>query len=491
MKTHGETPIPRFAILLLVLGCAASSAGASDWARFRGPNGSGVSDTVGLPVEFGPDRNLIWKTPLPPGHSSPILSDQYVFLTAFEGEDLLTLCLDRSQGKIVWRQRSPRDRHDEVDRRNSPASPSPVTDGANVYVFFPDFGLLSYDLQGNERWRLPLGPFNNIYGMGASPILSDDLLLLACDQSTDSFLIAVGKDDGRVRWKTSRPEAKSGHSTPILWQPEAAAAQLILPGSFLLTSYSLETGERNWWTRGLSFEMKSTPVLDGTTVYVNGYGSPMNQPGKHLKIEPFEAVCAKHDANGDGRLSEEEADEDTKPLFPFVDLNRDGLLDADDWGYYRAAMASTNGVLAIALGGKGDTTDSSVRWTYHRAVPQLPSPLLYRGVLYMVNDGGIVTSFQPASGEVIARGRLKGAVDQYYASPVAADDKVFMVSEGGKVSVLAPDGSLEVLAVNDLGEPSYATPALADGRIYIRTTSALYCFGNTQPAKPEPRPPGR
>jgi outer membrane protein assembly factor BamB len=431
-------------------------------------------------VEFGPEKNVVWKTPLPPGHSSPILSDDRIFLTAHEDKKLLTLCLDRETGKILWRRESPRDREEKLDKRNSPASPSPATDGKNVYVFFADYGIVSYDLEGNERWRHPLGPFNNSYGMGASPILADDKVLLVCDQSTDSFVTALGKKDGSVHWKTERPEAKSGHSTPILYRPEKGPLQLIIPGSFLLTAYSVDSGEKLWWVSGLSFEMKSTPVLGRGTVYINGYGSSMNQPGKQIEVSPFEEAL-RQDANGDGRLSKDEVDERTRPMFDFIDLKSEGSLDSEDWSFYRAAMASTNGLLAIRAGGRGDMTDSSVSWTYHRAVPQLPSPLLYRNVLYMVNDGGIVTSLKPESGEVIAQGRLEGAVDKYYASPVAADDKIFMVSEKGKVAVLKPGGSLETIAVNDLDDLCYATPAIGrEGRFYLRTRNTLYCFGHLQ-----------
>ncbi|MDP7471753.1 MAG: hypothetical protein QGI02_05300, partial [Vicinamibacterales bacterium] len=155
----------------------------------------------------------------------------------------------------------------------------------------------------------------------------------------------------------------------------------------------------------------------------------------------------------------------------------DGFLEEASWNYYAAAMASLNGMVAIRLGGSGDMTDESVVWRYHRSVPQLPSPLLYEGVLYMINDGGIATSFEPETGEVITRGRIRGAIDSYYASPIAADGKVFFVSEMGKVAVVAPGGGFDVVALNDLGSPAYATPAIADGRIYIRTEETLWAFG--------------
>jgi outer membrane protein assembly factor BamB len=452
--------------------------GPAAWSRFRGPNGSGVADTGTLPAEIGPDRNVIWKTELLPGHSSPILSAERIFLTAFEGELLFTYGLDRDTGEVLWRSQAPRAREERIDPRNSPASPSPVTDGDNVYVFFADFGLLSYDLEGNERWRHELGPFNNIYGMGASPILVDDKVILVCDQSTDSYVLALAKRDGSVVWKTDRPEASSGHSTPILWEPEGEPAQLLVPGSFLLTAYSIDTGEKIWWVGGLSFEMKSTPVIHNDLIFVNGYGSPINQPGNHVEMPPFEEALVQYDDDGDGHLSRDEvAGTQAASWYDFIDRHQDGLMNLADWDYFLAALSSTNGMLAIRLGGQGDMTDESVVWTYHRAVPQLPSPLIYRDVLYMVNDGGIVTSFDAMTGEVLDQGRLQGAVDSYYASPVAADGKIYFLSELGMQAVVEPGGALEVVAVNDFDDLAYATPAIADGRIYLRTRGALYCLG--------------
>ena len=448
------------------------------WSRFRGPNGSGLAETGALPVEIGPESNVIWKTELPPGHSSPILSAERIFLTAFEGDLLFTYCLNRETGEVLWRREAPRSRTERIDPRNSPASPSPVTDGENVYVFFADFGILSYDLEGNERWQHELGPFNNLYGMGASPILVDDTVVLVCDQGTDSYVVALAKKDGSVVWKTDRPEASSGHSTPILWQPEGEPAQLLVPGSFFLTAYTVDTGEKIWWISGLSFEMKSTPVIHKGVIFVNGYGSPINQPGNHVEMPPFEEALTEYDGDGDGYLSRAEvAGTQAASWFDFVDRHRDGQMNLADWNYLLAALASTNGMLAVRLGGSGDMTDESVIWTYHRAVPQLPSPLIYEDVLYMVNDGGIVTSFDAATGEVLDQGRLQGAVDSYYASPVAADGKIYFLSELGLQAVVEPGGPLEVVAVNDFDDLSYATPAIADGRIYLRTRGALYCLG--------------
>ncbi|MCZ6596468.1 MAG: PQQ-binding-like beta-propeller repeat protein, partial [Planctomycetota bacterium] len=387
--------------------------------------------------------------------------------------------IDRETGKVVWQREAPRDRVTAVDERNSPASPSAAVDADTVVVFFEDSGLLAYDHDGKQLWHRPLGPFDNVYGMGASPVLVGDRAILACDQNTGSFVIAVSKKDGEVLWRRERPEATSGHCTPILYEPDTGGRQLILPGSFLLDAYDVATGEKAWFVRGLSFEMKSVPVLHDGVVFINGYGSPFNEPGQLIEVPDFAAHLAEKDADGDGRVGPSEMPAGPAGFwFEFVDLDADGALDGKEWAYLRAALASRNGLLAIRAGGEGDRTGGAHVWSYRRAVPQLPSPLIYDDVLYMLNDqGGLLTTFRPKDGEIIQRGRLEQAVDDYYASPVAGDGKIYLVSRGGIVTVLPAGGGLEPLATNELDESCYATPALEDGRIYLRTTEALYCFG--------------
>ena len=467
-------------IILLLFVTIATQAETNSlvWPQFRGLNGCGISETTGLPLEFGPDKNVIWKIPLSEGHSSPVLTENYIFVTAVEGESLLTICLSRQNGRIIWQKKAPRPRKEKLDNYNNPASPSPVTDGKNVYVFFPDFGLLAYDIDGKELWRFPLGPFDNTYGMGASPILVDEKVILVCDQQTNSFIIAVNKNTGKEAWKTERPEAISGHSTPIIYNPEEQDTQILVPGSFLLTSYSAETGNKIWWVGGLAFEMKSIPVLQNDVLYINGYASHLNQPDNQVKIPTFKQALTLYDKDKDGQLKKEELP-DVEPygFFSFMDLKLDGALDSEDWGFFQAALASLNGMLAIRLGGQGDMSANNLIWHYRRSVPQLPSPLLYKNILYMINDGGFVTTFKPENGEVLAQGRIRQAGSHFFSSLVAADDKVFIISLRGIVTVLKPDGSLNILAQSSLNEQCYATPAIADGRIYLRTVKTLYCFG--------------
>jgi outer membrane protein assembly factor BamB len=477
--------ITLFVALLLVSPLAI--AASDEWSQFRGPNGTGVSETKGLPTEFGPNKNVVWKTPLPAGHSSPVLTRDRIFVTAHDKDKLYVIGLDRQTGKILWQREVPRAHAGRLQNVNGPASPSPVTDGSNVYVFFQDFGMLSYDANGKERWKLPLGPFNMFYGFGASPILVDDKVILPVDQDNpSSYLIAVDKNSGKLRWKVERPVVISGYSTPIVYQPKTGAKQIIIPESFQLSAYSVADGKRVWWVRGLACEMKSIASHDDEYLYINGWGFPQNQPGKQVPTISWEEGLAAYDKDKDRLITKAEIsgaggttqmDKLLVAAFEAFDMNRDEKLNDKDWEVFRAMMASENGLLAIKMGGQGDQTANAIRWRYTKPVPQVPSTLLYQKVLYMINDSGILISFDPVTGNVIKQGRLHGAIDKYFSSPVAADDKVFLIGQGGQVSVLKAAGEWEVLAVNELDDECYATPAIADGRIYIRTRSALYSFG--------------
>ena len=488
MKMHSKLcSLPAIAALLaLHLGQAA--AAAQEWSRFRGPNGTGVSGASDLPVEFGPEKGVIWKTPLPPGHSSPVLTATRIFLTAHTREKevykLYVLGIDRQSGKLLWQREVPRTQKGRLQNVNGPASPSPVTDGTNVYAFLQEFGMMAFDADGRELWRLPLGPFNIFYGFGASPILVDGSLILSVDQDLNSYLIAIDKNTGKVRWKVDRPGVISGYSTPTLYEPKNGPKQILIPESFQLSSYSAADGKRLWWVRGLPCEMKSVASYDGEYLYINGWGFAQNQPGKQVATVPFGEGLKRYDKNGDGFIAREEIsgtdpmDRMLAPNFGFdaFDLNRDGKLVAQDWEVFRMMMAAENGLLAIKLGGQGDMTGTAVRWRYQKPVPQVPSTLLYQGVLFMVNDSGILTSFEPATGSVLKQERLKGAIDKYFASPVGADGKVYLISQDGTVSVVSAKGDWQILAVNALGDEVFATPAVTGGRLYVRTQNILYCF---------------
>ena len=465
-------------IYLGLVGILQVDANPLNWAQFRGPNSSGLAeDCHGLPTEFGPTKNLIWKTELPPGHSSPVLTSEAIFLTAFQGEKLYVLGIERRTGKILWQREVPKDRSEELHKANSPASPSPVTDGKNVYAFFTDFGLIAFSTEGKELWRLPLGPFNNPMGLGASPILVDDKVVMNCDQESGSFLLAIDKDTGKVCWRVERPEFSRGFATPILYQPLSGVRQILVSGSFQLTAYAVESGKELWWLGGMSWQMKGTPVMSDDKIFINGWAGGSDE-GQQESIPPFEEILKKEDANHDGKLSAEEvSNERLKQDWKSVDLDRDGFLGERDWRFYRLRRSAVNSVSAFRLGRHGDETERNFVWRYRKSLPNVPSPLLYKNILYLMKEGGILTALDASSGVVVKQARLQDAPGDYFASPVAADDKIFTISQEGKVSVIKPGKDWEVLATNDLDEECYSTPAFGDGQLYIRTKKTLYCFG--------------
>lgn len=465
--------------LVLAWGLLASTLAAdSGWKRFRGPNGAGVSEDGRLPVSFGPDTNVVWEAPMPRGKSSPVLSDGRVFLTAHEGGQLLTIALDQSTGRELWRRAAPSRRLERMHRLNDEAAPTPVTDGSNVYAFFGGYGLVSYDRDGVERWTLPLGPFTNYHGMGASPILVDGKLIMVCDQDLESYLLAVDPSDGEILWKRQRPDFVHSFSTPVVHRTEDNGPVIVVPGSYRMTGYS-PAGVELWRLDGLTYQVKSGPVVDGDRLFFSGWAVG-SEPVSRLELPAWDEVRERFDSNGDDELGRSELREDWHPRnWEMHDRNKNGTMDARDWSHYRARRISENSCIAVRLGGSGDVTRSNLLWRYQKSLPEVASPVLYRGVLYLVRNGGIVTALDPGTGSVLKQGRLRDALDGFYASPVAGDGKVYMTSDAGRVAVVAAGSDWRVLRTNDLEEDVYATPAIAGGRLFIRTATRLYCFGET------------
>jgi outer membrane protein assembly factor BamB len=461
--------------LLPIVLAVVTAANAADWPQFRGPGGLGISSDKNLPVEFGPQKNVVWKTELPPGHSSPILVGTRIFVTAVEDNKLFTIALDRSTGKILWKREAPRPRQESMQSTNGPASGSPVSDGRNVYVFFGDFGILCYGVDGEDRWRLPLGPFNNANGHGASPVVIDDMLILICDQDTDSYVLALDKATGQVRYRIERPDVTRGYSIPTVYRPKRGPAELIIPGSYLVVAYDLSNGEKLWWVRGMAWQQKSAAIVDGDIVFVCGWesGGDSTTPAE---TPTWEEALSRYDTDHDGQLTPAEVTREFRN-FGEYDLDRNHLLNEREWNFYRSRKASQNAFVAIHAGGRGDVTEKRVLWRYRKSLPNVPSPLLYQGVLYLVRDGGVMTSLDPRNGEPLKVDRLRGALDRYWSSPVAADGKVYVLSESGKLTVLRADGDWQILAQNDLEDTCFSTPAIGDSRLYVRTRTALYCFG--------------
>jgi outer membrane protein assembly factor BamB len=472
MKVKRSLPILVTAIALFVVANSSIHAQQNnEWTQFRGPNGAGVAEGSMLPAEFSATKNLVWKAPVPFARSSPVVTSDRVFLTATDADKLITVALDRKTGNVLWRRDVVRPRHMTMYKANDGASPSPVSDGKNVFVFFAELGLISYGPDGKERWRVPLGPFNSFYGMAGSPVLAGNTLVMVCDQRTNSFVVAVDARNGKELWRKSRTNYEA-YSTPAIYKPANGPAQVIVLGSHTVDSYSLDKGERLWWVTKIGSYPKGVPVLGTNMVYVMADG------GDDPFLPPFEEVL-KGDTNKDQKIQRDEvkANPDAYEHFGWLDSNNDGVVERSEYDFVRNSTTGGHGITAVRLAGNGDLTDSNVVWRLKKSYPSIPAPLIYRDVMYLMKEGGIVSSLDPASGQILKQGRTPDALEEYYASPVAADGKIFLISASGKVTVLKAGAQWEILAMNDLDEEVWATPAIAGNNLYIRTRNALYSFG--------------
>ena len=465
----------RVALLLL----AATNVRAESVSYFRHDGGLADSDTKPLPAEVDPDRNLLWRQPLAPGNSTPCLFGDRIFVTTYAADkkQLATVALDRSSGKICWTQVVPTEKIEPFHPVGSPAASTPACDGRRVYTFFGSFGLLCYDLDGKLLWSKPMGPFRDEYGAASSPILVDNLVVLNEDHDVDSFLIAIDRATGKTVWKVGRKGFTRSYATPVVCTV-GGEKQIVVAGPLQLIAYAAEDGRKLWWVNGLSRIIDTSPTVANGLVYVATW-SPGGDPADRIRMEPFPDAAARYDRDGDGRIARTELPQGAVlSRFFRMDLNQDGGLDADEWATYaQVFQRAQNVAMAVRPGGSGDVTDTHVQWICRRGLPTVPSPLVYRGMVYMIKEGGIVTSLDATTGRIVKQGRAPGR-GNYYASPVAGDGKVYIASERGVVGVLKAGGRWERISQHDFGARILATPVLCDGRIYLRTDAALYRFGS-------------
>jgi len=434
-----------FVCLLATPVLLSPAASASNWPQWRGPGGQGVSEEKDLPIEWGPTKNIKWKTAIPGrGHSSPIVWGKWIFLTTSiegpivpgakaikhfrRGEEYLhpdsvgadrshtlkLLGLDRDTGKILWERTAYEGIvYDNRHRKNTYASSTPATDGQYVYAFFEAEGLYCYDFSGNLIWQTSLGKIAKMgLGNGVSPVLYENLVILQCDQEDGgpdaSFIAAVDKKTGKEVWRVSRSHRKTW-ATPLLIRT-AQRMELIASGAETVISYDPATGKELWRCEGVVGHAIPSPVTGHNMVFVSaGY------PSKRA--------------------------------------------------------------LAIRLGGSGDLTGTpNVVWKYDKGTAYVPSPILYGDYLYLVTDKGLITCLDAKTGAVKYEGGRVPVPATFSASPVAFDDKIFLSSEDGDTFVIKAGPVHEVLRTNSLGEPIYASPAIADRKIFIRGEKNLYCI---------------
>ena len=453
-----------------------ATAAKPAWPQFRGPGGSGVGEGQRPPVHFGPGSNELWRVGVPPGASSPCVWDRSVFLTAFKDGKLETLCVDRKTGTVNWYQTAPVTQLEKFHAtEGSPASATCVTDGRNVVSYFGSCGLICYNFAGKEQWRLELPTAQQAgdFGSGTSPILAGKLVLLNRDQSKGSELLAVNLQDGKIVWRADRSDMNSSFGTPVIWKTKGAQ-EVVLPGYLEMRAYDLEKGTESWRVRGLPSAICTTPIVGDGMLFFAGWspgGSDSPMPG-------FETIAEKEDANKDGIISYEEASPAMKSFFASYDRNGDKRITREEWDGFRAALAKgQNVLLALRPGGRGDITESHVAWKQTRGLPYVPSPLYYRSNVYVIKDGGMISCFKAQSGEAVYQQERAGAVGNYYASPVAADGRIYFASVSGVLSVVAAGEKPEVLGRVDFKERLVATPAIVDNKLYVRTANHLWACG--------------
>lgn len=462
-------------LLALLVAHHAAAATVPNWSQFRGPNSSGVAETDQPPIEFGPETNLLWKTAVPGGLSSPCVWADRIFLTAAADGQLVTLAVNRRDGKVLWRQAVTADKPRELHKKNHPATATPATEGRNVCVYHPGFGLIAYDFGGRELWRKPMPGLLTRNGSGTSPSMLDGRLVLNCDvEEGKSFLAAFDPATGRELWRTPRATFMSGYTTPIRWQREGRD-EVVVVGSLRVMGYNLSDGRERWTIGGTeAVSVVPTPVVGDDQLYV------MSRSMSGSKLPPWLAFALAIDKDADGKISRDEV---PKPfieqgMFSGIDRDQDGFITEKEWSDATAYLDQADyGIFALKPPGEGELTTNQIAWKHRKGVASVSSPLFYRGRIYVAQDGGRVTCFDAKSGDKHYEQERLGADGDYYASPVAANGHVYFCSGKGMVAAIAAGNTLQVRARNALGESIYATPAIVDDKIYVRSERHLWAFG--------------
>jgi len=418
----------RFSLLLAV---GTIGTQAENWPCFRGPTRQGVSLETNLPLEWSATQNVRWKTPIP-GQSwaSPIVWEGRVFVvTATEdGVSCRVIALDRETGKIIWDREAFRQSTGHKSDRNSYATPTPCTDGERVYAVFGDGSFAALDFAGRTQWVNRDFPFYGEHGLGTSPILWEDLLIMARDGShpppetspgwhepwDQASLIALDKRSGKLRWKASRGRSRIAHVVPSIWNAPDGRAQVISGAGDVVQGFDAKSGELVWTSSNIGEGVVPSIVLgDGLAYTASGWG---------------------------GRES----------------------------------------IKAFRLGGKGDLGESNLVWEQRKAMPHIPSYLYLPPYLFTIAEGGVAMCMQGDTGQIVWQERLSGS---FSASPVAAEGHIYLLSDAGDTTVIDGGPQFKVVARNSVQEKTQASIAISRGQLFIRTVNNLFCIGNGQGVK--------
>lgn len=462
----------------LLLALSSTLHAASLWPQFRGPAGQSTAANETLPAELDTARNLIWQTALPGGASSPVIVGSRAFLTGFAEGKLITLGVSLADGTVLWRhETTPEKLETYMEKLGSPAASTCATDGERVVSYFGSHGLICFDLDGKLLWeaKLPVAQSKDGFGTGTSPIIHDGLVYLLRDEvGPGNGLYAFDAKTGAQVWKHSREEFRVSFGTPVVWD-----GVLVALGDSRAKGYDLKTGEERWLVRGLSAYPCTTPTpgTDGN-LYIATWspGGSADEP-----MPSFDDLLKMMDKDGDGRISRAEmANTPFKDFFDVNDKNKDGYWERAEWeGNLNWMKRGKNAVLALKPGGHGDITDTHVLWNNEKGAPYVASPLYYDGKLFMVKDGGFATLYDATSGKLLYEKQRLGVPGDYYVSPTLVNGRIYLAATSGTLLVLDAKATDKptVLSKLDLGEYLAATPAFADGKIYIRTKEKLFAFG--------------
>jgi outer membrane protein assembly factor BamB len=429
-----RVPFRAFILALGIIIASAAPAGAGNWPQWRGPNGDSVSDEVNLPVKWDETTGIVWKCPLPgPGASTPAIWGDAMFLTAMQGEKILFLKISKRDGKIEWtrevgsgtmRRGTPKRQEHTFHNLHNLASPSPVTDGERVIVHFGNGDLAAYDFAGKQLWLRNLqkehGAYSIWWGHANSPVLWNDLVISVCMQDSladlqkepaPSYLVAHDKRTGEQKWKVMR-----------------------MTGS-----------------KAEDCDSYTTPIfrqVDGRTEMI---------------VVGANQIDAYDPASG-------------KQLWYLPGVKGSRTITGPTLG--QGILYTTEGkrgsLLAIRLGGTGQLRADAILWRQDQSTPDSPCPVLWRDLLFMVNDNGIAQCVDTKTGQIKWTERLQG---DHKASPLAADGKVYFINLLGRCTVVAAAAKFERLGDNKIDDDTVASPAVADGRLYLRGKKALYCIG--------------
>jgi outer membrane protein assembly factor BamB len=414
----------RSVIATIVLLCCVSSALAEDWPGWRGPRGDGTSQEKGIPLAWSPKENVRWKTDIPgTGHSSPIVSAGRVFATTcLEGTgERLLLCLDARTGAEQWRRTVVKTRLEQKHRLNSYASSTPVADGRHVWVTFLDYPnmlVACYDFDGTEVWRRSPGSLVSVHGFCTSPVLHKNLLILNGDQDGPAYLVALDKATGKEVWRTDRPNRTRSYCTPLLIESPAkpGVTQLILSGSQCVASYDADTGKRLWQLDGPTEQFVASLVYaDDVLFLTTGY------PEFHL-------MGIRPDGNGN-------------------------ITGTAHVAWHIPHTDNKNGKYASYV----------------------PSPLAVGDHFFVISDLGWLGCIEAVTGKRLWNERLGR---HHSASPVLVEDHLLLPDDDGMTWVVKASPRFELVRKNPLGDECYASPAVAQGCLYMRTLHSLWCIGS-------------